>query len=223
MEISSWNSNTMLEQHVNLSNPEVESVQDLVVLDLMHRLKNIYAVVGGVLALSARAKPEMRPFVEALRDRIAALEAAHAYLVETPAATEEERTVMGLLRLLIAPFNSETVKTITVSGCDAPMTWGPGGTLALIVRELATNSVKYGALSAETGHIEIACSEDRGGYAIRWRETGGPRMAGPPEATGFGTRLIERAAALAGFSVEREWRVEGLESVIVIPAAELTR
>ena len=130
---------------------------------------------------------------------------------------------MGLLRLLIAPFNSEHVKTITVSGRDAPMTWGPGGTLALIVRELATISVKYGALSAEAGHVAIACSEDRDDYAIHWRETGGPRLAGPPETAGFGTRLIERAAALAGFSVERKWRAEGLETVIVIPAAGLTR
>ena len=211
----------MLEQHDEPLKPD--SVEEIVVLDLRHRLKNVYAVVGGVLALSARAQPEMAPFVGALRDRIASLEAAHAYLADAPAAMEHERTAIGLLRLLVAPFNSEAVTTITVGGRDAAMSSRPGVMLALIVRELATNSVKYGALSAESGHVEIVCSEERGRYAIQWRERGGPRIARRPEAEGSGTDLIARAAALAGFSVEREWRPEGLEASIVIPLEELTR
>jgi two-component sensor histidine kinase len=214
----------MLEQLDEPANLEVDSVQDLVVLDLRHRLKNVYAVVGGVLALSARVEPKMRPFVEVLRDRISAMEAAHAYLVEAPtAAMEAEPTVMGLLRLLMAPFSSEAVKTFTISGRDAAMTRRLGVILALIVRELATNSLKYGALSMEGGHVEIACREDRRRYTIQWRETGGSRIAGPPGKEGSGTDLIERAAALAGFSVEREWRAEGLRATIVIPAGELRR
>lgn len=209
----------MLEQHDEAFDTGADTVQELVSLDLRHRLKNVYAVVGGVLSLSARAHPEARPFIDGLRHRIAALEAAHAYLEDSPAA--EQPTVMGLLRLLVAPFNGE-LKTFTVCGRDAAMTSGPGATLALIVRELATNSVKYGALSAEGGHVEISCSEDRGHYTILWRETGGPAIAGSP-AEGFGAYLIARTAAMAGFSVERKWRADGLEAVIVIPVEELTR
>jgi two-component sensor histidine kinase len=199
------------------------SVEEIVVLDLRHRLKNVYAIVCGVLALSARAQPEMAPFVAALRDRIAALEAAHAYLNEGRAAMEEERTVMGLLRLLVAPFNSEATKTVTVAGRDAAVKPSPGAILALIVRELATNSLKYGALSAEGGHVEIACGEDRGCYTIQWRERGGPRIERAPEREGFGTDLVARAAASANFSVAREWRPGGLKAEIVVPREGLVR
>ena len=166
----------------------------------------------------------MRPFIAELRDRIAALEAAHAYLEEAhPAFAEsEERTVMGLLRHLVAPFHGDDAKIVTLSGQDCVMTWRLGSTLALIVRELATNAVKYGALSTDSGRVEIACSEDHGNYQVHWRESGGPQIAAPPDRQGYGTYLIERAAAMAGFSVERKWRAEGLEAVIAIPIERLT-
>ena len=212
----------MLERH-DPSDPDADSVREVIVLDLRHRLKNVYAMVGGVLALSARAQPEMQPFVEELRDRIAALEAAHAYLADGPAATEAERTVLGLLRVLVAPFNSVGGETIAVAGRDAALTERRGVILALIVRELATNSVKHGALSTEGGRVVIACSKDRGRYAIHWREAGGPQIARPPKADGSGLRLVDRAAALAGFAITREWRAHGLEAVIVIPIERLAR
>ena len=206
------------------SPPDPDSVREVAAFDLAHRLKNVFAVVGAVLTLSARGKPEMRPFIAELRDRIAALEAAHAYLEEaTPDLPESEgRTVMGLLRPLIAPFCGAEANAITIRGQDSAMTWRLGATIALIVRELATNAVKYGALSTDSGHVEIACSEDAGRYVIHWRETGGPAILAAPDKQGYGTYLMERAAALAGFSVERTWRAEGLEAVIAIPVERLT-
>ncbi len=183
----------------------------------------MFAVVGAVLTLSARGKPEMRPFIAELRDRIAALEAAHAYLEESPLALMEskERTVMGLLRHLIAPFCSDEASAIAIHGRDSPMGWRLGATIALIVRELATNAVKYGALSSDIGQVEIACSEFSGRYLIHWRKSGGPAILTLPERQGYGTYLIERAAALAGFSVDRTWRLEGLEAAIAIPVERL--
>lgn len=201
---------------------DVDSVREILVLDLAHRLKNVYALMGGVLRLAARGKPEMRPFAAAVIDRIAALEAAHAYLIEPPAALTG-RTVMGLLRLLIEPFDSREMKTFTVHGRDAPIGGRLGATLALIVRELATNSVKYGALSAEGGHVEVACSKNAGRYCVEWRESGGPKIAGAPAREGLGSHLIERAAAAAGLTVKREWRPEGLAAAIVAPMEQLTR
>lgn len=207
----------------NPIDPGLESLRELVVLELAHRIKNVYAVVGGVLALSARADPQMRPLVNALRDRIAALEAAHTHLIDAPARppAPEAHTVMGLLRLLIAPFDGGEAKAIVLSGGDGPIDWRPGATLALIVRELSTNSVKYGALSTDDGHVAIDCSENDGRYIIDWRESGGPEIWGPPEKSGFGTLLMERAAAAAGLSVTKEWRREGLAVLIVIPLEDL--
>jgi two-component sensor histidine kinase len=203
--------------------PDPDSVGELTALDLAHRLKNVFAVVGAVLTLSARGKPEMRPFIAELRDRIAALEVAHSYLEEgAPTSKEsEERTVMGLLRHLIAPFCGEEASAITIRGQDSAMTWQLGATIALIMRELATNAVKYGALSTDSGHVEVACSEDSGRYVIHWREIGGPAVLAAPKRQGYGTYLIDRVAAPAGFSVERTWRAGGLEAVIAIPLERL--
>ncbi len=214
----------MIHPSVPPSTPGADSVGELAALDLAHRLKNVFAVVGAVLTLSARGKPEMRPFIAELRDRIAALEAAHAYLEQASLALREseERTVMGLLRHLIAPFCGDERSAIAIRGQDSVMTWRLGATIALIVRELATNAVKYGALSTDSGQVEVACSEDSGRYVIHWRETGGPAILAAPERQGYGTYLIERAAALAGFSVERKWRAEGLEALIAIPLERLT-
>ncbi len=77
-------------------------------------------------------------------------------------------------------------------------------------------------MSTDSGQVEVACSEDAGHYVIRWREIGGPAILAPPATQGYGTYLIERAAALAGFSVERTWRAEGLEAAIAIPVERLT-
>lgn len=215
----------MLEMPDNPTDPALDSLRELAFLELAHRIKNVYAVVGGVLALSARADPQMRPLVDVLRDRIAALEAAHAYLTEPPPrpAHLEAQTVMGLLRLLIAPFEGGEAHFIVLSGDDAPMTWRSGVTMALIVRELSTNSVKYGALSTDGGRVEIACSRSDDRYVIHWRETGGPKIVGPPEKSGFGTLLLERAAASAGLSVTKDWLPQGLAIVIDIPIEEHER
>lgn len=206
----------------SLSEPTV--ARDLVSLELSHRISNIFAVLSGLVALSARGQPEMRPFARVLQARIDALAAAHRYVSPDAAASHPSaglETVKGLLRMLTAPYKGVRLETIAIEGEDAPIGLRSAGTLALIVHELATNAVKHGALSNETGTVRVLCAVADGRYTIGWRELGGPPVSGEPSHRGFGTIFSETLAISAQFEVQRTWRPEGLEVSISAPLAAL--
>jgi two-component sensor histidine kinase len=87
----------------------------------------------------------------------------------------------------------------------------------MAVHELCTNATKYGALSTDTGRVEIIWSVDRGEFRWMWREKGGPVVA-VPEQTGFGSRLIERSlAAQLSAQVRMNYECTGLVCTIDAP------
>ena len=84
-------------------------------------------------------------------------------------------------------------------------------TLALIVHELATNSMKYGALSVDKGMLDVSCSAQDAGATVVWRETGGPKVKAPAELTGYGSRLVQRSVAgHLRSSINYDWSETGL-------------
>ncbi|WP_033000124.1 sensor histidine kinase, partial [Mesorhizobium sp. LSHC422A00] len=83
--------------------------------------------------------------------------------------------------------------------------------LALIIHELATNSLKYGALSTETGTLDVSCSAQSEAVSIVWTESGGPPVEAPTAAPGYGSKLVERSVTghLRG-SIVYDWAKDGL-------------
>ena len=166
----------------------------------------------------------MRPFARMLQARINALAAAHRYVSPSgaaPAAAADPETAKGLLRILAAPYKGQFRETIVIEGEDAPIGLRGAGTLALIVHELATNAMKYGALSSDTGRVRLSCAAVDGRYTIDWREEGGPNVAGAPQHRGFGSTFFDRLAASAQVDIQRIWRAEGLEVSISMSLKEL--
>jgi two-component sensor histidine kinase len=96
-------------------------------------------------------------------------------------------------------------------------------TFALLLHEFATNAAKYGALSTSAGHIEIACSEPDGQFALTWRERGGPPIDSPTGSEGFGTMLARATVRdqLRG-EISREWEPEGLTIRLSFPRDRIT-
>lgn len=95
--------------------------------------------------------------------------------------------------------------------------------LALLLHEFATNSVKYGALSSTAGQIEVRCADRAGNVVITWSERGGPPVAPPIGNEGFGDLLVRATVAgQLGGDISREWKSEGLLIRLSVPRERLT-
>lgn len=170
-----------------------EEERRLLGLELEHRLKNTLSMVQALVSQTLKGVAE-REAVDALVDRLASLGKAHDILLQQSwNSARVAAIVTGVLCL-----HAEADRLI-IEGPD--LTFGSRGTLSLsmLLHELATNALKYGALSVAAGKVAIAWSVDHAGaepiFCLRWTEIGGP-AARPPTRSGFGSRLI--AAGLLG-------------------------
>ncbi|KAB1075354.1 PAS domain S-box protein [Methylobacterium planeticum] len=202
-----------------------EEARDLLIRELSHRIKNIFAVVGGIAALTARSDPAARSFAEAFRERLGALAQAHEYVrPHSPASAPavKGQTVLGLMRLIMAAYAQDGRERVVVEGDDTPIGERTATSLALIMHEQATNAVKYGGLSSETGRVLLVGRSDGAHYDLTWAEAGGPRITQAPSRRGFGTVLAERSVAgqLDG-TLEHDWAPEGLVMRLRVPVANL--
>lgn len=204
-----------------------EEARELIARELSHRIKNIFSVVGSLIGMSARHEPAARPFAEKVRARIDALAQAHEYVrPHSPASRPnvEGETVHGLLGLLLRPYREETGDRIRVSGPDCAVGVTSATALALVVHELATNAIKYGALSSPDGEVTIRTDLSDSRFGLTWREQGGPEIEVAPARTGFGSVLSERVAVTQlGADIRHEWLREGLYVHLVTDAARLRR
>ena len=194
--------------------------RDLLARELSHRIKNIFAVVAGLVSLRARPKPEVAEFAQELIDTIRALGRAHDFVRPTEGAKGDN--LHGLLSELMAPY-ADGADRVAISGHDCAIGPRAATPLALTFHELATNSAKYGALSVAGGTVSIVidCPMDGDFARISWREHGGPAVEGPGEE-GFGSRLVRGSieGQLSG-KIERRFASDGLEVDLEIPLSAI--
>ena len=201
--------------------------RELVSQELSHRIKNIFAVISGLISLSARTHPPSKAYAMALRDRVMALGRAHDFVrphskVSQPNA--RAATVFALLTELFAPYDGAGGLRISLAGDDIPIDDRAATPLALIFHELATNASKYGALSAADGRVAITAELVGDDYRVVWRETGGPRVTSAPAVEGFGSTLSKVSVeGQLGGTLIREWLPEGLLVTMTTPARSYTR
>ncbi len=187
---------------------ELSESRDLLARELSHRIKNIFAVVASLVSLAIRKRPENKAFGDELIDTFRALGRAHDYV--RPAGSERRRGLHGMLEDLFSPYRIGGSARVTVHGDDARIAGRAATPLALVFHELATNSAKYGALSADDGMIDLTVTDQGQAMILRWEEHGGPPPAG--ELTeGFGSRLVEMSVTgQLGGRWERRFEPDGL-------------
>jgi PAS domain S-box-containing protein len=184
--------------------------RDLLARELSHRIKNIFAVVAGLVSIRARRREELQEFADELNEAIRALGRAHDFV--RPVEGAKGDSLHGLLAELMAPY-CVGADRVRIDGGDCEIGTRAATPLALIFHELATNSAKYGALSVEAGkiRIDIDCSDGDEFTRLHWREEGGPPI-GEIRAEGFGTRVLTMAVeSQLGGSLERRYLSTGLE------------
>jgi len=201
--------------------------REVISQELSHRIKNIFAVISGLIAFAARARPEFAGVASDLRERITALGRAHDFVrPHSPASRTavQSDSLKGLLSQLFAPYQGGDRERIGVVGEDIAIDDRSATPLALLFHELATNATKYGALSNDSGHVSVGIAIAGNDAVLAWHEQGGPPVTTPQSEGGFGSQLIELSAVRQlGGSVERLWHPDGLEVVTRVPLAALSR
>jgi PAS domain S-box-containing protein len=203
----------------------LSEARDTLAKELSHRIKNIFAVVSGLVSLEARKSPEHKAFAERIGETLRALGRAHEFV--RPASGETQESLTGLLGVLFEPYlATDGCSRVTVSGTDQQVSTKAATPLALVFHELATNSAKYGALSVDGGTVSLDVSEEDGRVHLHWKESGGPAtLAGGGENApkGFGSRLVDLAVTgqLQG-RWERRFEPDGLAVELDLPVTALS-
>ncbi|WP_045835835.1 HWE histidine kinase domain-containing protein [Hyphomicrobium sp. 99] len=190
-------------------------------IELRHRLKNTFAVIGGLVSQSARYSRDVDSFAQSLSGRLSAMGNAMD-LIAT-------RSFLGAsLKELIAetlkPLVPPGAKRLDMGGPDTVIPGDVASALALTLHELGTNAIKYGAWSDKRGAVSVKWTlskmdEDELSFELVWDERGGPRVSAP-ERRGLGTTLIDSGFPSA--KVEREFNEEGVRCRIVAVLKQAT-
>ena len=205
-----------------------EQGAELLSQELSHRIKNIFAVVSALVALSARQFPEAKAYAASLRTRINALARAHEFVrphTETSRPTVGSMTLHAFLAALFKPYVDGTgAPRVRVTGDDAVFDDQAATSVALLFHELATNASKYGALSVEGGRVDLLTRSEGDRFVLTWSELDGPRIERPPAASGFGSSLTQMSVeGQLGGRLERSWEPGGLKVTALLPATALSR
>jgi PAS domain S-box-containing protein len=195
--------------------------------ELSHRIKNIFAVIGGLISITGRRSAELRPVMGELLGRISALGRAHDFARPHSPDSQPNNpagTLQGLISVLLEPYATVAPDRLRLSGDDVPIDDRGATPLSLVFHELATNSAKYGALSMENGKVDISIAVLESDVRITWEERGGPLIEGIPERVGFGTQLADIAVERQmGGRITREWTRAGLVVTLHVASSRVSR
>jgi two-component sensor histidine kinase len=200
-------------------NEAAKRVQQLLLEELHHRVKNTLATVIAITSRSLRSAESLEQGRVAVEGRLIALGRAHDMLLQ---AQRVGAKLTDVIHSAIEPFESRGGQRFIVQ--DIPLDVGSGAVLPLTMslNELCTNAVKYGALSNSTGRIEIKSQVDEKAqrFKLKWTERGGPAVQEPTRRS-FGTRLINRLAEQLQGDVRLRYEPAGMVYELDIPLAVL--
>jgi PAS domain S-box-containing protein len=196
--------------------------QDLLLREMHHRVKNLFAITGSIITLAARTAQTPGELASTMKDRLVALSQAHEMTLPSftgdEAFQERSTTLSQLLSSLLSPFGQGEERQWHLHGEDAPISAERVTSLALLFHEYATNAVKYGSLSNADGRLDVTVAAHGESLEISWLETGGrPSGKAEPTDAGFGTRLEQMIVRTLNGEVSREWQPQGLLIKMSVP------
>jgi two-component sensor histidine kinase len=195
------------------SRKNAEEAHELLAEEMSHRVKNLLAIASALTTITSRSATSAEAMARDLTGRLMALGRAHDLVRPVPGKSNKEALVGDLLSVLLAPYDDMGDFTGRVRVAVPKMIVGEvsATTLALVVHELATNSLKYGALSAAGGILDLSCITHGRDVIVTWTEAGGPPVIAPVAESGFGSKLLKRGiSGQLGGSIAFDWRKEGV-------------
>jgi two-component sensor histidine kinase len=181
--------------------------------ELKHRMNNLFAVIDAIIQQTIRDGVRPEEGLETVSGRVHALARAQDLL---DVNTEEGARVPSLVSELVKPM-APTPSRLRADGPDIAVPSETTTPFALVLHELATNALKHGAWSSETGSVSVSWRNEREQLAFEWREHDGPAVA-PPSRQGLGTTLV--MMGLRSAKVDYDLRPDGLQCRIRLPLTD---
>lgn len=192
---------------LNKSHRQQQERAMLLAQEMRHRVRNVLGLVMAISSQTARNASSIAEHQQLFSARIEALGRAQEFSAQDPGSPLE---LKPLLVNVVEPFGVERCRLQGPKVLVAPAICS---SLALMIHELGTNAVKYGALSAPEGCVMITWTVEADRINLEWRETGGPPVQ-PPSRKGFGSRLIQAAFPAGQGETELLFAPEGVRCVM---------
>ncbi|MDG6080260.1 PAS domain-containing protein [Erythrobacter litoralis] len=183
-----------------------------------HRLKNVFAVIGGIVNITGRSMGA-REVSTRINERIQAL--GRSYEPTLDEAFLGTTDVGQAVRAVLRPYDPEDGR-FTFTGGSVRTEPNAISAIGLTLHELATNASKYGALTTDDGHIDVSWRHKRdrfgrGSLLIAWKETCGPPIDSPPSSGGTGFQIANALLSNSRGALDRYWEADGLRAEIHFP------
>ena len=192
---------------------QAEEGHELLAGEMSHRVKNLLAIAAGLTEITSRTTSSTQDMARELIQRLTALGRAHDLVRPLPESQGTAALLGDLLSVLLAPYDDLGAFSGRIRVAVERM--GVGETaatsLAMVVHELATNSLKYGSLSSDAGTLDLSTQSSGNCISLIWMERGGPPVNAPPTSEGFGSKLMQRSVTRQlGGTIEHNWLEDGL-------------
>lgn len=203
---------------------QAEEGHELLAGEMSHRVKNLLAIAMGLTRISTRATTTATEMAQELTARLTSLGRAHD-LVRPLAGNQGCAALLGdLLTVLLSPYEDMGAFSGRIRVAVPRMGVGEAAAtaLALVIHELATNSLKYGSLSLDVGTLDVSGFTSGDDVEIVWTERGGPKVEAPPALEGYGSKLVGRSVSgQLGGSIAYDWSADGLIVTLKLDADKL--
>lgn len=196
---------------------QAENAREMLVGEMSHRVKNLFAVASALTAIASRSASTSMEMAADLTLRLTALGHAHELVLPVPGMGKTAR-LDELLAILLAPYDDRAAQGSRIHLVIPNVQVGETAvtTLALIVHELATNSIKHGALAGAAGILNLTCTDYDEKIVLAWTERNGPTVR-PPAEQGYGSSLIARSVSgQLGGVIVYEWPSEGMIATLTM-------
>ena len=192
---------------------QAEEGSELLAGEMSHRVKNLLAIATGLTQLTARSAKTVEGMTGELTQRLTALGRAHDLIRPLPGEQGKAALLGDLFSILLAPYDETAAFSGRIRVAVVRMGVGERTVtaLAMIIHELATNSVKYGSLSCASGFLDVTSTAVGDEIHVVWAETGGPLIKEVPVLKGFGSRLTALSVSgQLGGQLDYDWQESGL-------------
>jgi len=192
-----------------------DSARDLADAETKHRLKNIVSVLSVLIRLTARETLGPDALIREIIERVQAVGDAHIRILT--GSESGKSPIHEVIGGIIGAYAARGSASYDLDGPDIELTPDAVTPISLLLHELATNAVKYGALSTPGGAVDITWQTGDGMLTLNWAEKGGPPVEHSGRASG--SDIVGRLVEGSGGKLEFDWRREGLRVRMDLPLA----